>query len=90
MEPVGSEPHTSRMRVSRATTEPASRSSTRSRIELLGRQAQLNVTDERAVRGNVHADILGAQLALGGLSGLAAQEARTRARSSARRKGFVT
>ena len=43
-------------------------------VEFLGRQAQLDITDEGAMCGDIHANILRAQLTLDGFRGLAAQE----------------
>ena len=43
-------------------------------VEFLGGQAQLDITHEGAMRGDVHADVLSAQLALSRLGGLATQE----------------
>ena len=43
-------------------------------VEFLGRQAQLDVAHEGAMRGHIHADVLSAQLTLGRFGSLATQE----------------
>ena len=64
VEPVGSQPQTSRMSVSRATTVPAAPTSTRSRSNSLAVRCSSALALERAVRGDVDAHVLRVQLVL--------------------------
>ena len=58
MEPVGSEPQTSRMERVASDDGPGLAQQNAQQVELLGRQAQLHVADEGAMGCDVHADVL--------------------------------
>ena len=74
VEPVGSEPPDLAHEGVACDDGPGLAQQDAQQVEFLGCQAQLDVADEGAVGGDVHADVLGAQLTLGGLGDLAAQE----------------